>query len=51
MMKKYIFDKAYVYGGSHGGFLATHLIGQFPDYYKAAAARNPVTNLQCKNPF
>ncbi|XWS13756.1 hypothetical protein CRYUN_Cryun36dG0065600 [Craigia yunnanensis] len=32
-------------GISHGGFLTTHLIGQAPDKFVAAAARNPVCNL------
>ncbi|PKU60737.1 acylaminoacyl-peptidase [Dendrobium catenatum] len=34
-----------VLGGSHGGFLATHLVGQAPDRFVAAAVRNPVCNL------
>ncbi|KAM7485259.1 hypothetical protein LguiA_001268 [Lonicera macranthoides] len=38
-------SKITVLGGSHGGFLTTHLIGQAPDKFAAAAARNPVCNL------
>ena len=34
-----------VVGGSHGGFLGGHLIGQHPDLFRAAALRNPVTNI------
>ncbi|KAK3024099.1 hypothetical protein RJ639_044201, partial [Escallonia herrerae] len=38
-------SKITVLGGSHGGFLTTHLIGQAPDKFVAAAVRNPVCNL------
>ncbi|KAL3626355.1 hypothetical protein CASFOL_029904 [Castilleja foliolosa] len=38
-------SKIAVLGGSHGGFLTTHLIGQAPNTFAAAAARNPVCNL------
>ncbi|KAI4371944.1 hypothetical protein MLD38_010236 [Melastoma candidum] len=35
-------SKIAVVGLSHGGFLTTHLIGQAPERFAAAAARNPV---------
>lgn len=38
-------SKITLVGGSHGGFLATHLIGQAPDKFVAAAVRNPVCNM------
>ncbi|XP_078436469.1 acylaminoacyl-peptidase-like protein isoform X2 [Wolffia australiana] len=38
-------SKIAVLGGSHGGFLTTHLIGQAPDRFVAAAVRNPVCNI------
>jgi len=41
-------NRIFSFGGSHGGFLTTHLIGQYPDTFKAAATRNPVINLASK---
>ncbi|CAN6547886.1 unnamed protein product [Malus baccata var. baccata] len=38
-------SKVAVLGGSHGGFLTTHLIGQEPEKFVVAATRNPASNL------
>jgi len=38
-------DAVVACGGSHGGFLSLHLVGQFGSLFKAAAVRNPVTNI------
>ncbi|KAF5830484.1 Alpha/Beta hydrolase protein [Dunaliella salina] len=34
-----------VAGGSHGGFLSGHLMGQHPDAFKIGILRNPVCNI------
>ncbi|XP_067159747.1 acylamino-acid-releasing enzyme-like [Apteryx mantelli] len=32
-------------GGSHGAFIALHLLARHPEHYQACAVRSPVTNL------
>uniref|UniRef100_A0A383VD43 acylaminoacyl-peptidase n=1 Tax=Tetradesmus obliquus TaxID=3088 RepID=A0A383VD43_TETOB len=38
-------DRAAVIGGSHGGFLTGHLMGQHPERFRCAGLRNPVLNI------
>ena len=38
-------EKSFITGGSHGGYITCLMVGKFPDLFKAAATRNPVTNL------
>ena len=35
----------FMFGGSHGGFLTAHHVGQFPSLYRAAVLRNPVIDV------
>lgn len=38
-------NKVHCSGGSHGGFIVGHLIGQFPGFYRSTISRNPVSNI------
>ena len=38
-------NKLVLFGGSHGGFLVTHLAGQHPDMFAGVVCRNPATDL------
>ncbi|CAI6373921.1 unnamed protein product [Macrosiphum euphorbiae] len=37
--------KLVLFGGSYGGFLVTHLSGQYPSAFKAVCAQNPLVDL------
>jgi len=42
---QYDTENVFIAGGSHGGFLTAHHIGQYPNIYRAAALRNPVIEM------
>ncbi|KAK3878889.1 hypothetical protein Pcinc_016519 [Petrolisthes cinctipes] len=42
--------RVYLLGGSHGGFLVTHLAAQHQNVYRAVSARNPVVDIAAMAP-
>jgi acylaminoacyl-peptidase len=38
-------NRLYYLGGSHGGFIGGHMVGQYPELFKAAILHNPVINM------
>ncbi|KAL1514050.1 hypothetical protein ABEB36_003373 [Hypothenemus hampei] len=38
-------DQLALCGGSHGGFIVTHISGQYPDKFKCCVTRNPVIDI------
>lgn len=38
-------ERVAIIGGSHGGFLTGHLVGQYPDRFKCGILRNPVCDI------
>ncbi|OWR53467.1 putative acylpeptide hydrolase [Danaus plexippus plexippus] len=44
----YQVDEVLLYGGSYGGFIASHLAGRMPREFKAMVLRNPLINFVTK---
>ena len=42
-------SRVFLYGGSHGGFIALHLASRYANTFQAVVARNPVVNKATKS--
>ena len=48
-LTEFIVCRVFLYGGSHGAFIALHLAGKFSEAFRALVARNPVVDKATKS--